>query len=307
MTSNGILQMALFFGVLLLLTKPLGAYMARVFQGERTFLTPVLRPVERLFYKLFGVNEDEDMRWTTYAFAMLMFSVVGALLTYALLRLQGYLPFNPKRFTGKEMTADLAFNTAMSFTTNTNWQNYVPEAVVSYFSNMVALAWHNWMSAATGIAVAIAVVRGFARHSAKGIGNFWVDYDARHSLHPAADLLGLRALSRTAGRSAELRALHAGEDAGRRGSVHRAGAGRIARMHQDAWHQRRRLLQRQLRASLREPDAAHQPHRDALYLLDRSRADLHLRQNGGQHKAGLGHLWGDGLHVHWRTQPVLLV
>jgi K+-transporting ATPase ATPase A chain len=167
--------MALFFGVILLLTKPLGAYMARVFQGERTLLTPVFRPVERLFYKLFGVKEDEDMKWTTYTFAMLMFSVGGGLLTYALLRLQGYLPFNPQHFTGKEMTADLSFNTAMSFTTNTNWQNYVPEAVVSYFSNMVALAWHNWMSAATGIAVAIAVVRGFARRSAKGIGNFWVD------------------------------------------------------------------------------------------------------------------------------------
>jgi K+-transporting ATPase ATPase A chain len=149
--------------------------MARVFQGERTLLTPVFRPVERLFYKLFGVKEDEDMKWTTYTFAMLMFSVGGGLLTYALLRLQGYLPFNPQHFTGKEMTADLSFNTAMSFTTNTNWQNYVPEAVVSYFSNMVALAWHNWMSAATGIAVAIAVVRGFARRSAKGIGNFWVD------------------------------------------------------------------------------------------------------------------------------------
>ena len=175
MTSNGILQLALFFGVLLLLTKPLGAYMARVFQGERTLLTVVLRPVERLFYKLFGVNEDEDMKWTTYTFALLMFSLVGALLTYALLRLQGHLPFNPKGFSGKEMTADLAFNTAMSFTTNTNWQNYVPEAVVSYFSNMVALTWHNWMSAASGIAVAIALVRGFARRSAKGIGNFWVD------------------------------------------------------------------------------------------------------------------------------------
>jgi K+-transporting ATPase ATPase A chain len=175
MTSNGILQFALFFGVILLLTKPLGAYMARVFQGERTLLTPVFRPVERLFYKLFGVKEDEDMKWTTYTFAMLMFSVVGGLLTYALLRLQGYLPFNPQHFTGKEMTADLAFNTAMSFTTNTNWQNYVPEAVISYFSNMVALAWHNWMSAATGIAVAIALVRGFARRSAQGIGNFWVD------------------------------------------------------------------------------------------------------------------------------------
>jgi potassium-transporting ATPase potassium-binding subunit len=175
MTLAGILQILLFFGIILLLTKPLGLYMARVFGGERTFLSPVMRPVETQFYKFFGVHEEDDMRWTTYAFAMLMFSVLGGLLTYALLRLQGFLPLNPQHFSGQQMTPDLAFNTAMSFTTNTNWQNYVPEAVVSYFSNMVALAAHNWMSAATGIAVAIAVVRGFARHTANGLGNFWVD------------------------------------------------------------------------------------------------------------------------------------
>jgi K+-transporting ATPase ATPase A chain len=175
MTANGILQMVLFFGLILLLTKPVGSFMAQVFAGEPTFLTPVLRPVERLLYRLFGVREDEDMPWTRYAFALLMFSVVGGLLSYALLRLQAYLPFNPQHFGGRQMTADLAFNTAMSFTTNTNWQNYMPEAVVSYFSNMVALASHNWMSAAAGIAVAIAVVRGFARQTANGIGSFWVD------------------------------------------------------------------------------------------------------------------------------------
>jgi K+-transporting ATPase ATPase A chain len=175
MTSTGILQIALFFVLILLTTKPMGAYMARVFNGERTLLHPILRPVERLFYRLFRVDEREDMHWTTYSFAMLTFSVVGGLLTYALLRLQRYLPFNPQHFSGKEMTPDLSFNTAMSFMTNTNWQNYPPETTVSYFSNMVALAMHNWMSAATGIAVAIAVVRGFARHSVNGIGNFWVD------------------------------------------------------------------------------------------------------------------------------------
>jgi K+-transporting ATPase ATPase A chain len=175
MTANGILQMLLFFGLIALLTKPIGSYMAHVFAGERTFLSPVLGPLERLLYRLFGVRESEDMPWTTYAFALLMFSVVGGLLTYGLLRLQGFLPLNPRHFDGRQMTADLAFNTAMSFTTNTNWQNYVPEAVVSDFSNMVALAIHNWMSAAAGIAVAIAVVRGFARHAAQGLGNFWVD------------------------------------------------------------------------------------------------------------------------------------
>ena len=175
MTTNGVLQVLAFFGAVLLLTKPIGLYMSRVFQGERTLFSPALRPVERLFYRLFGITEGEDMKWTTYAFAMLMFSLVGGLLSYGLLRLQGYLPFNPQHLGGPQVPPDLAFNTAMSFTTNTNWQNYVPEAVLSYFSNMVSLAIHNWMSAATGIAVAIALVRGFARRSASGIGNFWVD------------------------------------------------------------------------------------------------------------------------------------
>ncbi|HLK60266.1 MAG TPA: potassium-transporting ATPase subunit KdpA, partial [Chthonomonadaceae bacterium] len=175
MTPIGILQIVVFFGLIVLVAKPFGAYMARVFEGERTWLDPVLKPIERLLYKLFGVKEDEDMKWTTYGFAMLMFSVVGGLLTFALLRLQGRLPFNPQHFTGDNMTPDLSFNTAMSFITNTNWQSYTPEQVVSYFSNMVALAAHNWMSAATGIAVAIAVVRGFARHTVNGIGSFWVD------------------------------------------------------------------------------------------------------------------------------------
>ncbi len=209
MTFNGILQILLFFGVLLLMVKPLGAFMAAVFTGGRTFLTPVFAPLERGLYRLFGVREDEDMKWPTYAFALLAFSLVGALLTYALLRLQGALPFNPQHFSGKEMTPDLAFNTAISFTTNTNWQSYTPESTVSYFSNMVSLAVHNWMSAATGIAVAIALTRGFSRRrvitddsaravervtlasvsgddksragadrrspATPGIGNFWVD------------------------------------------------------------------------------------------------------------------------------------
>ncbi len=178
MTPNGIFQILLFFLVILLLTKPMGAYMTRVFEAERTLLSPIVAPIERLFYKLFGVKADDDMKWTTYAFAILMFSVAGMLLTYVLLRVQGSINFmglNPKGFSGKDMTPDLAFNTSASFTTNTNWQSYVPETTVSYFSNMVSLAIHNWMSAATGIAIAIALVRGFARRSAEGIGNFWAD------------------------------------------------------------------------------------------------------------------------------------
>jgi K+-transporting ATPase ATPase A chain len=175
MTSYGLLQIALFFGVLLLTVKPLGGYMARVFTGERTLLSPVLRPAERVLYRLFGVREDEDQPWTAYAAALLAFSVVGLLLTYALLRLQGTLPLNPQGFGAKEMTPDLAFNTAASFTTNTNWQNYGGESTLSYFSQMVALSIHNWMSAAAGVAVAVALVRGLARRSAAGIGSFWVD------------------------------------------------------------------------------------------------------------------------------------
>ena len=175
MTLNGILQILLFFGILLLTVKPLGGFMAKVFSSEKTFLNPVCRPIERLLYKICGVDENEEMKWTTYALSMLLFSVVGIAFTYLLLRLQGALPFNPQHYSGKEMTSDLAFNTAVSFSTNTNWQSYAPESTISYFSNMVSLAIHNWMSAAVGIAVAIALVRGFARKSAQGIGNFWVD------------------------------------------------------------------------------------------------------------------------------------
>jgi K+-transporting ATPase ATPase A chain len=194
MTANGILQITLYFIVLMLTVRPLGAFMARVFNGQRTFLHPVLRPLEAGLYKIAGVREEEDMPWTTYAVALLLFSVTGLTLTYLLLRLQGVLPLNPQGYGAKEMTPDLAFNTAISFTTNTNWQSYVPETTISYFSNMVALAVHNWMSAAAGMAVAIALARGIARRRSPvpgdqeitenssaaipvtpGIGSFWVD------------------------------------------------------------------------------------------------------------------------------------
>src|SRR5579884_2363176 len=177
MTALSILQVVIFFAVLILITKPLGAYMAKVFQGEKTFLSPILRPIEKLWYSLCGIKEDEDQHWTQWAVAMLIFSVFGMLFTYAALRLQGWVPaiLNPQKFDGTQMPPHLAFNTAVSFTTNTNWQSYVPETAVNYWSNMVALAIHNWMSAAVGIAIAIALTRGFARKSAKGIGNFWVD------------------------------------------------------------------------------------------------------------------------------------
>ncbi len=186
MTPNGVIQILLFFTLIMLVTKPLGAYMARVFDGERTLLSPLFRPIEKLFYGMFGVREEEDMKWTTYAFAMLMFSVVGIVFTYILLRFQGHLPLNPKGFSGKDMTPDLAFNTANSFATNTNWQAYVPETTVSYFSNMVSLAIHNWMSAATGMAIAIALDTRFCPTLGKRHRQLLGGYDALYAVHPAA-------------------------------------------------------------------------------------------------------------------------
>jgi K+-transporting ATPase ATPase A chain len=175
MTLMGLLQISLFFLVLLALTKPIGGYMARLFEGERTFLHPVMRPFERLVYKLSGVDEAAEQYWTHYAGSMLAFSLAGILFSYLIMRIQGILPFNPQGFLGKLWTPDLAFNTAVSFGTNTNWQVYTPEATASYFTQMVGLAVHNFTSAAAGIATAMAMVRGFSRRSANSIGNFWVD------------------------------------------------------------------------------------------------------------------------------------
>src|SRR5215831_18025277 len=173
MTANGWLQIAVFLALIFLVTKPLGVYMARVFNRERTFLDPVLRPVERLLYRLTFVDENHEMRWTEYSVAMLLFSVVPMLLLYLIERLQPFLPLNPQKFAA--ITPDLAFNTAASFTTNTNWQNYAGEVVMSYFTQMAGLAYHNFTSAAVGIALAIAFIRGITRRQMQTIGNFWVD------------------------------------------------------------------------------------------------------------------------------------
>ncbi len=182
MTANGVIQILIFFGILLLTTKPLGAYMAKVFEGRRTFLSPLLGPVERVCYRLCGVNPDAEQRWTQYAGSLLAFSVFSFLFVYVIQRLQGWLPFNPQGFStahapgnATAMTPDLAFNTATSFVTNTNWQAYSGEATLSYFTQMAALAVQNFASAAVGIAAAIAMVRGFARQQVSAIGNFWAD------------------------------------------------------------------------------------------------------------------------------------
>ena len=173
MTLNGWLQILFFLLVVFLVTRPLGAFMARVFSGQRTWLDPVARPIERVIHRLTGVDETRGMRWTEYAVSVLLFSVVSMLVLYVMQRVQGVLPFNPQGFGA--VAPDLAFNTAASFTTNTNWQNYGGETTMSYLTQMASLAYHNFVSAAVGISVAIAFIRGIAQKEKDTIGNFWVD------------------------------------------------------------------------------------------------------------------------------------
>jgi len=167
------MQIIIFLGVVFLVTKPLGMYMACAFDRQKTFLDPVARPLERLLYRLTGVNEEHEMRWTEYAICMLLFSLVSMLALYFIERVQAILPFNPQKI--RAVAADLAFNTAASFSTNTNWQAYTPETTMSYFTQLAGLAYHNFASAAVGIALAIALIRGVARRERETIGNFWVD------------------------------------------------------------------------------------------------------------------------------------
>jgi potassium-transporting ATPase potassium-binding subunit len=173
MTANGWFQIGLYVLVLFLITKPIGIFLTRVFERQKTFLDPVLRPVERLIYRICGVNENKEMRWTEYGVTMLLFSAVSLILLYLFERLQLWMPWNPQKFAN--VAPDLAWNTAVSFTTNTNWQAYTPETTMSYLTQMAGLAYHNFASAAVGIALAIAVIRGVSRHESKTIGNFWVD------------------------------------------------------------------------------------------------------------------------------------
>src|SRR3954453_15840644 len=173
MTINGWVQIVLYCVLLTLLVRPFGGYMTQVFTSKPTILSPALGPVERGIYRLCGVDEREEQHWVTYAVTMLLFSVAGFVTLYGLQRLQAMLPFNPQHLDA--IGPDLAFNTSVSFVTNTNWQSYVPESTMSYLVQMAGLTVHNFVSAATGIALAIALIRGFARRSAKTVGNFWVD------------------------------------------------------------------------------------------------------------------------------------
>ncbi len=182
MTPIGIAQILVFFVIVLAITKPVGAFMFRVFEGQRTFLHPIFRPLERLIYRVCGIQEGEEQSWIRYSASLISLSIFSFLFVYVMQRFQGHLPLNPMHFgTPKApsfataMTPDLAYNTAVSFMTNTNWQSYSPDTTMSYFTQMAALAVQNFVSAAVGIAVAVALIRGFARHTVKTIGNFWVD------------------------------------------------------------------------------------------------------------------------------------
>src|SRR5499427_9386016 len=191
MTVIGWIQILLYCAIVAALVVPLGGYMTRVFNGERTFLSPVLRPVEAALYRLGGVDERREQHWVTYTVSMLFFHVGGFLILYALMRLQAGLPFNPAEQSA--VAEDLSFNTAVSFITNTNWQNYGGESTLSYLVQMLGLTHQNFLSAATGIVLAVALIRGFARASTKSIGNFWVDITrcAIYILLPVCVIYGL--------------------------------------------------------------------------------------------------------------------
>lgn len=251
MTLNGWIQIAIFCAIVTVLVKPLGGYMTRVFSGERTLMSPVLRPVERGLDAIAGVDESREQHWLTYAGAMLFLNAAGFIVLYTLQRFQGGLPLNPMDFGA--VTPDSSFNAAVSFVTNTNWQGYGGESTMSYLSQMAGLTVQNFVSAATGIAIAVALIRGFSRASVRSIGNFWADGHPVHALHPAADLHPLRAVPGLPGRAADAERLCQCDHPGRWGTGDRGRAGRVAARHQGARHEWRRLLQRQFRASVREP------------------------------------------------------
>ena len=284
MTVLGWVQIALYCAFVVALTKPLGGYLTRVFAGERTLPSVILRPIEAALYRVAGVDPRVDQHWRTYAVAMLVFNAAGFLLLHALQRLQGALPLNPQAFAG--VTPDLAFNTAVSFVTNTNWQSYGGESTMSYLTQMLGLTVQNFLSSATGIALALALVRGFARKSAQDVGNFWVDLTRSilYVLLPVCFVLALFFVWQ--GVPQNLAAYVEATTLRGRQADDRAGARRLAACHQDAGDQRRRLLQRQLSAPVREPDCARQPGADAVDLRHRRGADHVFGRMVGDERQG---------------------
>ena len=304
MTVIGWIQILLYCAIVAALVKPLGWYMTRVFNGERTFLSPILRPVEAGLYWISGVDERREQHWLTYTVAMLLFHVGGFLIIYAVMRLQAMLPFNPAEQSA--VAEDLSFNTAISFITNTNWQNYGGESTLSYLVQMLGLTHQNFLSAATGIALAVALIRGFSRSSMRTIGNFWVDVTrcTLYVLLPICVVYTLflvwQGIPQTLGAYVDATTLEGAKQ------TIAVGPGGVAGRDQDARHQWRRLLQRQCRAPVRESDRAVEFHPDDLDLRARRRAHQRVRPHGRQPASGLGDPRRDGRAVHRRRRRHLL-
>ncbi len=320
MTIEAIALGVLLLGVVMLCAKPLGSYIADVMEGKPILAVRMGSRLERAIYRLAGIDPARETGWKQYAIGVLLFSVVGVLTVYVLQRLQAWLPLNPQQF--GNVTPDSAFNTAISFVTNTNWQGYSGESTMSYLTQMLALAVQNFVSAATGIAVAVALIRGFARHSSATIGNFWVDLTrvTLYVLVPIAAVIALTLISQgviqnfdaykevttlgtTQYSQPEVDASVAGprcfrqcraEDGDHQYSDARHGTGRLAGSHQGAGNQRRRLLQCELCASLRESQHADELSRTVRDPADPDRPDVHVRQDGRRPSPGLGRAGGNG-------------
>ena len=291
MTTNGWLQILCFSACVLLVTKPLGVYLTHVYDGSIRFLAPL----ERILYRLSGVDPDEDQHWTRYAASLLLFSAVTMLLTYMVLRLQHLMPLNPQAFPA--VTDRQAFETSASFTSNTNWQSYSGESMMSYFSQMTQLAFHNFVSAAVGMAVAVGLIRGLARRGdeARGrIGNFWTDLvrGTLYVLVPVSLVLALVLVHQGVIQNFKSYLTVTTLEGAKQNS--RDGPCSEPRGHQTAWHQRRRILQRQLGAPIRESHAVVQFLGDVAHLHYPLSAHLHARPDGSKSTSWLG---GVGRHV----------
>ena len=257
MDTFGLLQIVLYLVVLLALVKPLGWYMARVYEGKPVGLDRVLGPVERLVYRLCDVDPRKEVGWKRYALGVLAFNAAGFIFLYVLQRVQHFLPLNPEHLAA--VKTHTAFNTAVSFVTNTNWQSYGGETTMSYLTQMLGMTVQNFVSAATAMAVLVAMIRGFARRNSETIGNFWVGYDEIGALHPAAGVDPLGGALDVPGRRADVQLLsqggpHRTRQECRRQDDYRADpggrSGGVTDRHQADRHQRRRILQRQFRPSV---------------------------------------------------------
>src|SRR5579875_2638721 len=292
-TLNSVVQVLIFLAIVLLITKPMGLYLTAIFSGRRTWLTPVFRPVERLVYRLCGINPEEEQKWWEYVIAMLVFNMAGMLLLYLLERTQQWHGplFNPQNLPNVE--ARLAFNTAASFTTNTNWQNYAGEQTMTYLTQMAGLAYHNFVSAATGIALAVALVRGLARRSAQQLGNFWVDLTrcTLYLLLPICIVGALVLVSQGVIQNFNPYTV-----------VHTLnGQTQVIAQGPVASQEIIKELGTNGGGFFREPQRVHQFNRDAGNHLYRSGPVLYVRQDGGRHATGLGAMGCLGHHLRCRN------